>query len=73
MFGSNSPLNIEGVSAKTGTTQYFNDAWTIGYNSKIAVGVWVGNNDNSPTYKQPGVVLAGPIWREFIEGAISNY
>lgn len=73
IFGSNSPLNIEGVSAKTGTTQYFNDAWTIGYNSKIVVGVWVGNNDNSPTYKQPGIALAAPIWREFIEGAINNY
>ena len=72
MFGANSPLNVKGVCAKTGTTQYFNDAWTIGYNSKIVVGVWVGNNDNSPTFKQPGVVLAAPIWRNFIEEAIKK-
>jgi len=69
MFGANSPLNIEGISVKTGTTQYYNDAWTIGYNSKVSVGVWVGNNDNSPTFKKPGVTLAAPIWNEFIKKA----
>lgn len=74
IFGANSPLNIEGVSVKTGTTQYFNDAWTIGYNSEIVVGVWAGNNDNSPTYEQPGVVLAAPIWRNFLLQALNiNY
>lgn len=72
MFGADSPLNLEGVAAKTGTTQYFNDAWTIGYNSKIVVGVWVGNNDNSPTYKKPGVILAAPIWRAFMEKALQK-
>lgn len=72
MFGRNSPLNLERVSVKTGTTQYFNDAWAIGYNSKIVVGVWAGNNDNSPTYKKPGVLLAAPIWREFIEKALEK-
>ncbi len=72
MFGPNSTLNLKGVSVKTGTTQYFNDAWTIGYNSKIVTGVWAGNNDNSPSYRQPGLVLAAPIWREFMEKAIEN-
>ena len=71
-FGSNSPLNLEGVSVKTGTTQYYNDAWTIGYNSKIAVGVWAGNNNNSPSYNKPGVTLAAPMWREFIEKALAS-
>jgi len=70
MFGPDSALNLKGVSVKTGTTQYFNDAWTIGYNSKIVSGVWAGNNDNSPSYHQPGLVLAAPIWREFMEKAI---
>lgn len=72
MFGANSVLNIKGVSVKTGTTQFFNDAWAIGYNSEIAAGVWVGNNDNTPTYKQPGVMIAAPIWRTFMLEAISN-
>ncbi|MBL7156080.1 MAG: PBP1A family penicillin-binding protein [Candidatus Pacebacteria bacterium] len=70
MFGKNSLLNIQGVSSKTGTTQYYNDAWTIGYNSNITAGVWAGNNDNSPNNNQPGVVLAGPIWNEFMVQAI---
>ncbi|MBU6415472.1 penicillin-binding protein, partial [Patescibacteria group bacterium] len=36
------------VAAKTGTTQDYRDAWTIGYTPSLSVGVWVGNNDNSP-------------------------
>lgn len=72
IFGLNSPLKIEGVSAKTGTTQNFNDGWAIGYNEKIVVGVWAGNNDNSPTGREPGIVLAAPIWREFILKAIKQ-
>jgi len=70
MFGSNSALNIPGASVKTGTTQFYNDAWTVGYNSSISVGVWVGNNDNSPSYEEPGVVLAGPIWKTFLEQSL---
>ena len=70
MFGPNSVLNIQGVSVKTGTTQFYNDAWTVGYNSNISVGVWAGNNDNSPSHEKPGVVLAGPIWKAFLEQAL---
>jgi membrane peptidoglycan carboxypeptidase len=67
MFGPNSSLYIDDqTAAKTGTTQNYNDAWTIGYNNQIVVGVWVGNNDNSPMAKQPGVVLAAPIWKTFM-------
>lgn len=67
MFGSNSVLYIDDQTAvKTGTTQYYNDAWTIGFTSEIAAGVWAGNNDNSSTYSQPGVVIAGPIWNRFM-------
>jgi len=72
IFGLNSAINIEGVAVKTGTTQYYNDGWTIGYNSKIVIGVWAGNNDNSPTYKEPGIVLAAPIWREVMLEAIKQ-
>ena len=69
MFGSRSWLYFEDhqVSAKTGTTQDYRDGWTIGYTPKIVVGVWVGNNDNSPMYKKPGVTVAGPIWHQFME------
>ncbi|GAG78128.1 unnamed protein product, partial [marine sediment metagenome] len=46
MFGRHSPLYFENydTAAKTGTTDDFRDAWTIGYSPSIVVGVWVGNN-----------------------------
>ena len=75
MFGKKSVLYFEDfeVAAKTGTTQNFNDAWTLGYTPSVAVGVWVGNNSNSPMSEKPGVVLAGPIWREIIKKALVFY
>ncbi|RLC39480.1 MAG: penicillin-binding protein [Candidatus Nealsonbacteria bacterium] len=74
MFGWNSPLYLKGyqVAAKTGTTQNYNDAWTIGYTPSIVTGVWVGNNDNSPMLK-PGVSLAGPIWHDFMIEALKKF
>jgi len=74
MFGYDSVLNIKDyqVAVKTGTTQNYRDAWTIGYTNSLVVGVWVGNNDGTPTTK-PGVVLAGPIWNEFIKKALKFY
>ncbi|MCK5044229.1 PBP1A family penicillin-binding protein [Candidatus Parcubacteria bacterium] len=70
-FGPNSALhfNDRQVAGKTGTTQEYKDAWTIGYTPSIVVGVWVGNNNNSPT-KKPGVVLAGPIFHRVMEKAL---
>jgi len=68
IFGWNSPLYFENykVSAKTGTTQDFRDGWTIGFTNNIVVGVWAGNNDNSPIKKAPGVKVAAPIWHNFL-------
>ncbi len=72
MFGSNSFLYFKNrkVAAKTGTTQNYRDGWTIGYTPNIAVGVWVGNNDNTPINKKPGVTVAGPIFHYFLERAL---
>ncbi|MFZ6034867.1 MAG: transglycosylase domain-containing protein [Patescibacteria group bacterium] len=49
-FGLNSYLNIPGktVAVKTGTTDDKRDNWAVGYTKTITVGVWAGNNDNSP-------------------------
>jgi membrane peptidoglycan carboxypeptidase len=73
IFGPNSLLFFPDrkVAAKTGTTQDFRDGWVIGYTPNIVTGVWVGNNDNSPMNKEPGIVVAGPIWRQFMEYALS--
>lgn len=74
IFGENSVLRFDDykVSVKTGTSQDYIDAWTIGYTKDIVVGVWVGNNDNSEMVKGLGVSSAGPIWRKVIEFAISQ-
>jgi penicillin-binding protein 1A len=61
------------VCAKTGTTQDFRDGWILGYTPSIVAGVWVGNNDNSSIWKEPGVVVAGPIWRQFMEKALPKF
>lgn len=75
LFGLNSLLNISDrpVAVKTGTTQKFRDAWTIGYTPSIAIGVWVGNNDNTEMTREGGGISAGaPIWREFILEALKD-
>ena len=71
MFGSS--LNISGktVAVKTGTTDDNRDAWAIGYTPDIAIGVWVGNNDNS-TMVSGGADMAGPIWRATMTVAIGG-
>ena len=57
------------AAAKTGTTDYFRDALTIGYTPDLVTGVWVGNSDNSPMVNLPGATGAGPIWHNFMEAA----
>lgn len=70
-FGARSSLFVPGydTAAKTGTTNNNKDAWTIGYSSSIVVGVWAGNNDNTPM-KKGGSAVAGPIWNKFMTEAL---
>jgi membrane peptidoglycan carboxypeptidase len=75
IFGENSPLAFGNrpVAAKTGTTNEFRDGWTMGYSTGIAVGVWSGNNDNSPMKAgADGVNVAAPIWRMFMDYALTR-
>lgn len=69
-FGPNSYLNISGrtVAVKTGTTDEKRDNWTIGYTPSFVVGVWVGNNDNTPMNPKiaSGVTGASPIWNKLM-------
>jgi 1A family penicillin-binding protein len=70
-FGINSSLVIPGktVSVKTGTTDDKRDNWTIGYAKSRVVGVWVGNNDNSPMDPRlaSGITGAAPIWNRVMK------
>lgn len=74
-FGTNSLLNVPGrqVAVKTGTTNDRRDNWTVGGTPQRAVGVWVGNNDNSPMSSvASGVSGASPIWRRILMESLSG-
>lgn len=76
VFGYSSSLYFPGksVAAKTGTTQENRDAWVIGYNPTVAVGIWVGNNrQESMTQEGAGISAAGPMWHEFMAKALEKY
>ncbi|MCW5876522.1 MAG: transglycosylase domain-containing protein [Anaerolineales bacterium] len=73
MFGANSVLNLPfQVAAKTGTTDDFRDNWTLGYTPDLAVGVWVGNPDNTEMDGSSGLSGAAPIWAAFMQQAIAS-
>jgi 1A family penicillin-binding protein len=55
------------AAVKTGTTNDYKDALTIGYTPGIVVGVWVGNNDNTEMDNVAGSLGAAPIWRQLME------
>lgn len=57
---------------KTGTTQNNRDALFVGYAGDLVVGVWVGNDDNSPLDGVTGGGLPATIWRDFMVGAIAE-
>jgi len=62
------------VALKTGTTNDYKDAWTLGYTPSLTIGVWAGNSDNTPMQKHAGSILAAvPIWSEFMNAALQNY
>lgn len=72
LFGPNSFFNFgsRDVAGKTGTTNDNKDAWVVGYTPNLAVGVWTGNNDNTPMKK--GSAISGPAWRAFMEAALAK-
>ncbi len=74
-FGHPNPMELSNdrpAAVKTGTTNDFRDGWTIGYTPQLAVGVWVGNTDNSEMKNLPGVRGAGPIWHAVMEYALQD-
>jgi penicillin-binding protein 1A len=57
------------AAGKTGTSQDFRDAWFIGYTANLVTGVWLGNDDNSPTKKATGGGLPVEVWTRFMRAA----
>jgi membrane peptidoglycan carboxypeptidase len=60
------------AAAKTGTTNNYVDAWTVGYTPQLAVGVWVGNSDSSWMKNTPGSKGASPIWQAVMAYALRD-
>jgi penicillin-binding protein 1A len=58
------------AAGKTGTSQDFRDAWFIGYTSRLVTGVWLGNDDSSPTRRATGGGLPVDIWSRFMKAAL---
>jgi penicillin-binding protein 1A len=57
------------AAGKTGTSQEWRDAWFVGYTSYLVAGVWLGNDDGSPTKKVSGGNLPVEIWSRFMKAA----
>jgi penicillin-binding protein 1A len=57
------------AAGKTGTSQEWRDAWFVGYTSYLVAGVWLGNDDGSPTKKTSGGNLPVEIWSRFMKTA----
>jgi 1A family penicillin-binding protein len=72
IFGYNSNLRFDDykVFVKTGTTQLNVDGWVIGCTKDTCVGVWSGNNNNTPMVGGVGESASGPAWRKMIEKSV---
>ena len=61
------------LGGKTGTTDDYGDAWFIGFDPDITVGVWVGHDERKPIgHNETGAVAALPIWIEFMRAYLET-
>jgi penicillin-binding protein 1A len=60
------------IAGKTGTSQDYRDAWFVGYSSYLVGGVWLGNDDNSPTKTVTGGSVPAVIWKDVMAVAHAN-
>ena len=68
--GTGRAAALSGFAAgKTGTSQNHRDAWFIGFNESLIVGVWVGNDDGTPMHRVVGGALPASIWKRFMAEA----
>lgn len=74
LWGANSLINFtdRDVAAKSGSTNNLRDAWIMGYTPNLAVGAWVGNNNNEPMGGGLSGLITTPMWREFMDVALEK-
>jgi len=86
-FGAGSVLNIPDwqAAAKSGTSEPFevdaaeaqrtrptSDTWSVGYTTDVAVGVWIGNSDNSRMKNMYSTTIAAPLWHDVMLEALKG-
>jgi penicillin-binding protein 1A len=59
-------------AGKTGTTQAYRDAWYVGFTGNYTMGVWMGNDDFSPTRNMTGGSLPAMVWQRLMSFAHQN-
>jgi penicillin-binding protein 1A len=71
IIGSAKHADLPGwpAAGKTGTSQDFRDAWFVGYTGHLITGVWIGNDDSTPTKKATGGGLPVDIWSRYMKVA----
>jgi penicillin-binding protein 1A len=60
------------AAGKTGTSSDYRDAWFVGFTPGITTGVWVGNDDNTPTWGITGGGLPANIWRAYMSELLAG-
>jgi len=61
------------LGGKTGTTDDYGDAWFVGFDPDITVGVWVGHDERKPIgHNETGGIAALPIWIQFMQAYIAT-
>lgn len=75
VFGQSNSLTLPNrpVAAKTGTTNNFKDAWTVGYTPSLVTVVWVGNSKGQEMRRgADGSIIAAPIWQAYMRRALQD-
>jgi len=64
--GRNAEIAGENVYGKTGTTSDYKDAWFIGFSKGVTTGVWIGNDNFTPTKGITGGSLSAKVWHDYM-------
>jgi penicillin-binding protein 1A len=67
--GTKARFDGQDMGGKTGTSQDYRDAWFVGFTPYLITGVWMGNDDNTPTKRLTGGSLPALVWHDVMQKA----